>query len=273
MFFKLIKYDLRIGIARAYKKYLVTAVIFLVLCVDFLLNLNRASVNYGVDPSFTISDIALYCFAGMEPHLSFYLASSRWMLIYIVLFYITLSYPHKDLTEFGQNILIRSGSRSLWWLSKCIWCIVNVIIFFATAFLVITISGFIAGGKPSLQVTEIMTQIIYVSDMQESPYNLLYPFIFILPLVVSIALCLLQTSLALLIKPLYSFAVMVTIMIASVYYFSPFMLGGYTMPIRSDVFALNGLDFWTGFIFSAVVMLFSIFIGLLLFRQRDIMKN
>ena len=277
MFFKLVKYDLKYGSLLSLKKILPVVTLFIFLCFEFRFNSDNFFEVNKINPCLTIGDFFLYCFAGMKEYepspLNPFVFPVKWMLIYVILFVSTLSYPYDNLTEFGQNILIRSGGRTLWWLSKCVWCVVCVILFFTISFLTIVVFCYVSGVEMSLTLSGHMPELLEMSNNLSPQLDKLLPAIFILPFIVMIALNLLQITLSMILKPLYSFGINLVLMLVSAYYLNPLLIGNYAMPVRSDKMISNGVSFSSGVFLSLVVIILSIAVGLLFFRKRNILKE
>lgn len=101
----------------------------------------------------------------------------------------------------------------------------------------------------------------------------LIPQTFLLPPLVMIAINLFQMALSLFIKPFYSFIVTVAVLLTSSYYLSPFFIGNYVMPLRSDQMVANGVSLTAGIIFSLIIIIVSVVTGGIAFQKRDILKR
>ena len=174
MFFKLIRYDIKVGFASTLKRYLAALLLFPLMLLNFWLEataVNNAALQNGdlqgvVRGSF--GDLMLYTFGGMqkyipEPGVAFQFPAF-WMLLYLLLAYITLYYPFNDLEESGQNILVRSGGRRLWWFSKCIWNVSSVIVFFLLGWLVMLVGTLLMGGSMSMELSSGMQAVLRLNS-------------------------------------------------------------------------------------------------------------
>ena len=152
MFYKLLCYDLKNGFLSTYKRYLSAAVAFVIMFVSF--QLVAYSYNTMEKPDVPIAgslgDVLIYAFGGMYEYVPSkgapFTIPAFWLLTYLLLAYITLYYPFEDLEEFGQNILIRSKGRMMWWFSKCAWILISVVCYFLLAWAVMAIGCLITGG-------------------------------------------------------------------------------------------------------------------------------
>lgn len=280
MFFKLIRYDLKVGFSSTYKRYLTAAGLFIIICIFFLLLVSsfNDSIDAEAQIKWTLGNMLLYAFGGMQeyipqPGVAFQFPAF-WMLSYLLLAYITLYYPFNDLEEFGQNILIRCRGRKLWWFSKCIWNVSSVLCFFLLAWIVFIIGCLLSGCSLSMELSPSMSAILKLDAgmYMQFPASLILQT-FLLPPLIMIAMNLFQMALSLFIKPFYSFIVTVAVLLTSSYYLSPFFIGNYAMPLRSDQMVTNGVSLTAGIIFSLLIIAVSVIVGGVAFQKRDILKR
>ena len=114
MFFKLLRYDCKVGIIYHYKKLIAVLVLFVCVYLDcFMQFRSYATLDTPFTVENTLGNTLLYIFAGIQeydPQIDTqFIFPAVWMLLYLVLAYFTLYYPYNDLEESGQNILLRSG--------------------------------------------------------------------------------------------------------------------------------------------------------------------
>ncbi len=275
MFIKLIRYDLRNGLLRCWKKFLISFCMFTVFCFDLYLNWSNCRLN----PSdLSLGDYALFLFRGMREYIPDssqpFIFPILWMLFYILIFYIVLYYPFQDLNGFGKNILVNSRKRSLWWLSKCVWIIFSVITYFALAWAAAIIFSLTTGTNLSLQINKLQLMMLGVRDVEMVlPIKNFVGLAIILPPLVAISMCLMQLTISLFVKPLYSFLFSISVLLISAYYKSELLLGNYAMLIRLDIWSENGLKSINGIYFSIILGLVSIVIGCIYFCRTDIMNK
>ncbi len=112
MFFKLLRYDCKVGIFYHYKKLIAVLVLFICVYLDcFMQFRSYATLDTPFTVENTLGNTLLYIFAGIQeydPQIDTqFIFPAVWMLLYLVLAYFTLYYPYNDLEESGQNILLR----------------------------------------------------------------------------------------------------------------------------------------------------------------------
>lgn len=279
MLIKLAGYDLKIGIFRQYFKWLAVPVLFLAAYIDYAM---RFHAYQPIDKMFAIENslgnVVLFVFGGMfryQPGIDEqFIFPALWIMIGMLLSYFTLHYPYKDMDEMGQNMLIQSGGRRIWWISKCIWNLVSVIFFFLIGWLVIILCCLVQGVPLSMELSPNIVMMLNASNS----LPLLYPTklnfeLMILPVMMMLALSMMQMTLSLIVRPIYSFMVTGTILMASAYWQNPLLIGNYGMALRSSNMVADGVNPAVGFWYALGILLISFVIGLLCFSRYDIIKK
>ena len=278
MFLKLLSYDIRAGIFGRLKSFIFPICVYVFAFIDYMLH-TRFYVKMGKPPVFgrNLGDALLYIYGGMreyDPTVEIrFVFPALWMLLYLLLAYIVLYYPYRDLEENGQNILVRTGGRGLWWLSKCAWNVLHVSLYFLLGWGVTALGCVIAGVPLTMNITPNVNMLfdMFGTGMRH-PEELVLETL-LLPLLVMAAACLAQMALSLFIKPIFSYMVMVAMLVASAYYLNPFLLGNYAMPIRSARMIEEGVRFGMGCAICAGIIGVSVAAGLIRFQKYDILSR
>lgn len=276
MFYKCLKYDLKCGLLKEYKKYIVAIGLFVIIGFDFFIKMS--------DIEITVLDYFFYLFFGMEEYVpspgNKFRFPALWVAVILYVSYITLYYPYKDLNGYGKNILLNTQSKKTWYLSKCTWVTVSTIIYFLIGFVVLSLFAIISGAEITADVSSkvVLKFIPFITTQQNLFYNdaMYYKVTilhFVLPVIICVMNNLLQLFLSLFIKPFFSFIFTVSYTIASAYYLKSFMLGNYAMIARSNIFIDNGVNFTDGLIISLGVILVVIISGTVLFSKQDILNK
>lgn len=276
MFYKCLRYDLKCGMLKEYKKYAIAVILFIIIGVDFFIKMNSRET--------TVCDYYFYLFFGMEEYIPFpgnkFRFPALWAAVILYVSYITLYYPYKDLNGYGKNVLINAQNKKIWFLSKCVWVGVSTIIYFLFAFAVLFVLAIVFGAECTVAVSSdtVFKFIPYVTTEQNLLFNdgMYYKVTFlhyILPVLVCVMNNLVQLLLSLFIKPFFSYIFTVSYTITSAYYLKCFMLGNYAMLARSDIFISNGVDFNIGFIICLSVIIIVAALGTAVFSKQDIINK
>lgn len=215
--------------------------------------------------------------AGSPPHSPrpgvLFLPPLQWMLLLILMHYLTLSYPYRDISGIGQQMLLRCRSRRDWWISKCLWTIGMTLIAFAAIVLTAGLWAFAFGQSFSVEIHEEMLSYIGVSgDLIRQPKTFGLGFILAVPAVLA-GMALLQMVLSVLVRPSVSFVLTLIALIASSYTQSPLLLGNYLMAVRCGDMAAGGVSPLTGAALGLALCLVSAFIGYHLLSHLDLIDR
>lgn len=239
-------------------------------CLSLLQLLFTMAIDYW-DPPFTFGEAIVAAMGGMSvfdpDHEVAFRFPAGWMLMLMLVAYIPLSYPYRDLMGYGREVLVASGSRWSWWLSKCLW--VTLVALLGCALLVVAcaIVSLLWGGEPSLLVPDGFLECAGLGSELAGPYDL-RPFVLVFPLMV-VAVCLLQLALSLALGPTLAFASTSVVLLASAYLFHPLLPGEYLMIARLDLSIPNGMSLRSGAIYALVIAAASVLVGGLHFSRMD----
>ena len=187
--------------------------------------------------------------------------------------YITLAYPRNDIKGIGNLILIKASKRTTWWMSKCCWNIIFVFIAYFLSWLVIFIFSIIATINLSINILPNVGLLFHIYDQFILNDFEILILTFIMPLLVSITLSLLQMLLSQIMKPLYSFIIMISILLSSAYTLSPFLIGNYSMPLRSIYVTENGVHPIIGGFICISISIITVVLGRKLIQIQNFVNN
>lgn len=275
-YFKQIQYDLRSGIGGCWLKYAISALIFFIVCFDLWKKVHTTQMISN--SSVTFADYLLYAFKGMnvfipnsnDPGSSFQIPVI-WLLINLYLAYLVGDYPSRDLGGYGKQILIRSKTRRQWWFGKVAWNAASVSIYYAIGYLVMI--GFsLATGRVSGNPSADIVKYFLGMELSGLSGTCWIPVAMIQPMLASLSICLMEMTMSLFIKPIMSFAAIACILVASAYYFTPFLIGNCLMIARSSLVRPDGI----GFVFTAFLTVLlsaaAVAIGGMKFQRMDIFE-
>lgn len=276
---KFIAFDVRNGIARYWWKYLVAFGVSLLFSLALSSELSRAQQQLGLPTAPpTLGDCLVNLVAGI-PRYVFdagypFPFPASWLLVFLLVAYLTLAYPYRDLMGSGRQLVLASGSRLSWWASKCVWAALSVLAFFLALGVGAVLWTVIAGGDLGLQVSAAApTALSFGIDR-----SVLHPWqvggwFFAAAVLVTIALCLVQMLVSLVIKPLLSFVVTVAILFFSAFFQTDALVGSYLMAARSSYFVNGGMQAPIGVAIALGIIVVAAVIGGLYFKNMDIMEG
>lgn len=279
-YIKLLWFDIRQGLLRKPLLFAIPIIVSLIACFDLV---GRVSVlnnfdYFGENTQAGFADFIMYIYGGMDQYTpdsgNPFRFPVRWIVVLLSIAFITLNYPYKDMHAYGQQILVRTKGRTVWWFSKCSWNILSVIVYHGLIFL--TVISFCVFTNRNLTGT-INKDLLYTVFQTEIPHiapgTTIWTFTILLsPVFVSVGINLLQMMVSLFIKPMFGFLVTAFLMISSAYFTSPYLIGNYAMPMRYDVVIIDGVSASAGILISAILALAVVVIGSIKFHRYDIMN-
>ena len=282
MFIKFLDHDLRYGIGHAKKRLFLTFLMFFFLALYHFFTLRIYEIT---NPSYfnspvTTADYFLSIVGGIGKPSFYsdgttdYSVPSIWMVFVLWMMFVNLYYPFKDLNGVGRQLIVLSGSRGVWWLSKCVWTVINTVINYLIIFASSTICGLIFGAKLSMHSNSYLWRVLSMSETDitsTTTWNITSVFFTIgFALIV---LALLQLLLSLIAKPMLSFFFMAAYLFAATYMQSPALYGNYAIGARSSVLVTTGLSGSVGILIGAWIIMICVSVGFFVFQFRDILNS
>ncbi len=261
--------DLKKGFVSNIYKYVVA--LFLFLFLSFELFFSQSQENESL--IFTTTDLWFYIFQGMpvyEPSNELpFIIPLQWMIIQILPALLVLNYPTKDLYSYGIQEIVRLRKRCNWWISKCIWLVLSIAAYYAIAFLCVNLVSLFF-GEYSFSFNHEYFELFYSpnSDFEKTSFVM-----YILPLSTTITISFFQMLFSIIIKPIYSFFIVVCYDIISAFYCFPLLIGDKTMLLRLSLFESGKVDFEITIIINFILFIFTYFIGSLYFSKMDFIKK
>lgn len=193
----------------------------------------------------------------------------HWLIYHAFLLFLVGSYPIQELTQSGGQAFIRSSRREYWLLCKALWVCATVVGYYLMLASVLAVCSLLAGGSwaPPAAMT-----ILFGIDMVELSFAEIALNWWGMPILVSVALCLTEVLLSLFIEPLLAFFVMLSYLVASVFWMSPVLIGNYSMLQRSSLLSGNtAISAQNCFAVCLSLIVFTSVLGTKLFQSKDIL--
>jgi len=272
-FIKLLTFDLRNGFLKN-KLLLLMAIIFPALCcfdISYQVRLAKDSASFA--------DYFTYLYGGMKEYIPSptdpFMFPVIWTVLFLVLPFATLNYPLNDIQSFGQQTLLRTKGRLIWWLSKCCWNVLSCVFYHLIVIGIIVLFCLITQTELRMNIHgDILWSIFQIKEANRLSGQIeLNIGLILAPILISISLNLFQMALSLFIKPVFSFLSILIIVLSSSYLLSPFMIGNYAMVVRSNVIINNGVNFTIGMIIGLFLSFISLMVGTVKFIYYDIINK
>lgn len=273
---KIFAHDVRCGLLRP--RYILILIIFLIPCVACY------STVKSMDCSRTWIDYMIYSFQGLKPinvanaSLEFHLPIN-WLLIMTCCMFLNLDYMLSDMTNFGQQVIIRCKNRTGWFLSKCMWNLCSTLMYFCCGWLTMVLFALITGGRITMENAPQISGYVFssiIENITDSTFNItktqVLIYCMILPMLSTSALNLLQMTLCLYVKPILSFITIMCILVLSLFWHSPLALGNGAMLLRNALFFSDGIKPVSIAIAALSSIVICVFGGTLKFKKANILS-
>lgn len=273
---KLVRYDVKEGIFLDYIKYLILIIIFSIMSIVFIKTVMNFTGTGTIVNKFSIGDLLMYWFKGMKEYntnenIPFDMPA-QYIVLGIFLAFLIGDYPVKDLNGFGKDILVRTKKRDYWWNSKCIWNFLTVLIFYSILFGIMLVICLLYGNlslSPNIDISNRLCGLQLKPDYIFPMHHLILGF-FVLPILTSLALSFLQMTLSLLFNSFISYMCIISILVASAFYKSDFLIGNYLMVKRYSWYKNGGIHELSGVLMCISIIVLSYLIGMFYFKLYDI---
>ncbi|MDD5799478.1 MAG: hypothetical protein PUD09_02355 [Coriobacteriales bacterium] len=263
--------DLREGFRSLRKWFLVAEALFVceggLYLLASVINSKRPPCTFGNEMVVTLAGMQAYL-PGMSDPFRFPVS---WVILLMLVSYMTLGFPYRDLEGFGQKVLTKSGSRWRWWLSKCVWVTLCVLVYWALLYATLMVFSMATGNGISLKVSDAVPKLVQADLTIRPNTDEFVAFLLVAPCVMT-SLCLLQLCLSLFIRPTLSYVATLSILFLSAFYYQcPLLPGNYLMMFRSLGLVRDGYPALQGLVLAIVLGTASVVVGGVAFRRKDIL--
>lgn len=271
------KYDLRIGFRKNIMCLLIIAVIVSAAGTAFHFQIvDEKNAGLLLPRNLNSMDYFLHIFEGMRPFNQFsdekFQIPITWFLINMILFYFAGKYPYSEIyNNHGANVLLKGGSRGKWFLSKWLWSILCVMLYYFVAYAFVLIFCLVAQVPISFDIKPIEYQNLLSPVFESTQIDVVK--VMILPVITSMAAVSVQLVISLVTSAFMGFMFMAVLYISSAYYFTPFLVGNFSMLARSSIFCADGINVIQAISASILIIVLSLVVGIWVFRRQDIMER
>lgn len=277
----ILKHDIYSGILSRWLLYFIVMLILLLVMLDLNQAVESVKEMGLIQPNISFLDGVMHLFLGIREYrpdqgFSFDIPV-LWLFFHLYLAFMIGSYAWDDLHGIGQQIILKSKSRRMWWLSKCIWNFLSVLVYYLSGaviiFLTLIIFIFMKNGHLAFwPSTDIGTFLHQLNLTGLSKAAVLREAV-LLPILVSAAVCLLQMFVSLLIRPLYTFIITTILLISSAFFKNIFLIGNGSMMLRNAAFTDGGIDSRLLFLICLCIILLVIAGGSVFMNHYDILEK
>lgn len=199
-----------------------------------------------------------------------YVIPILWLAIYVVIAYTVGSYPTQDLRGYGQHILMRSEKRIRWWIGKCVWNSVVVVFMFCVLYGMTAINAMLHHARMSLAPTKEIVGLVAYTNLENAGKNEVAFVLLVMPVMVTLALSMLQMAIELIIVPIAGFFVSQSIVFLSTMYTIPVLFVNYAILPHNSFSSGSSIHTLHGPIVCILVYAVTFIIGAVYFERCDI---
>ena len=263
-----ISYDIKEGIVRFIPLYALTGVFVLAFGWDARMHLAE-----GV-PAPSVLDLAVYMFQGMDE----YVYVKGGPPFDIPISFLTLSfcfalfacyYAHREWKLRGTVYIPRYESKMYFWISKCIWCILQMILLYLMIFVILWgIAA--AGGNISVLLSRETLACLKGLPLSENSMDYI-KYIFGLGLFTAIVLNQIRLTAQMIFSPVIGYILVIAVITSSAYFYRFYMPGNYYMLLRTALFREGGITLQQASLVLGILWIVLVLLGAVIVRKKDVL--
>lgn len=263
-----ISYDIKEGIVRFIPLYALTGVFVLAFGWDARIHLAENV------PAPSVLDLAVYMFQGMDE----YVYVKGGPPFDIPISFLTLSfcfalfacyYAHREWKLRGTVYIPRYESKMYFWISKCIWCILQMILLYLMIFVILWgIAA--AGGNISVLLSRETLACLKGLPLSENSMDYI-KYIFGLGLFTAIVLNQIQLTAQMIFSPVIGYILVIAVITSSAYFYRFYMPGNYYMLLRTALFREDGITLQQASLVLGILWIVLVLIGAVIVRKKDVL--
>jgi hypothetical protein len=193
-----------------------------------------------------------------------------WILIQASLGMLVGDYLYKELKENSFYVLLRVKRRFDWYIAKVVWVFITVVVFYCTILAAVLISSIWIDGDMNIWGTyaQSVFKSSFIVDVNPVTF---FIFSFVSCFITSLLISIVQVVLTMVMKPIYSYLIIMGILLLSVYIPSPYLIGEYLLVNRyANVFQDGTFNVVYIYGYELVLFLIISFLGYTHFRKMNL---
>jgi len=260
-------YDMKIILSFQHKRHL----IFIIIIVFLFMLFHRKVNGYTAileDDGIGFWDYLIYIFCGKNKmnnltQLDIFDMPVEWLLIHSYILLAVGTYPKVEYGERGYQFLLRAGNKWCWWISKGFYIITDVMLYYFSIMLVALVFS-ILNGTSINNINKDILYYVFGIDGSKLTMNDIVRSTVIMPLLIIIALCITLMFISFVVNIMISVIILLAYLSVSAYWCSKWLLGNYTMVLRTDE-----VPFVAGVLIACGITVIFFLWGYLYFNQMD----
>lgn len=272
---KMLRHDWSAGLRQSMGIYALTVIYILSVCAVFDHQFSEWEQMQGVagrPPA--VWDYLAFLFEGMEPFdfkmQNGFRLPAIWMMTFLLFLLSIAKYPRSDMYGIGQQLLLKSKSRTAWWLSKTVWTILAAIVYYTVCFAVLLLYLAFTHGV-SWQPSDITLTVLPGFGELSLLEQVLW--LVAVPVVTLCTLGLFELVFCILYSAVVGVIAAVSALLAALYFNLGALPGGTCILLRSCLGISGGFSLGACLTIAAATSVLYAAVGCLLFYKLDLYGN
>lgn len=195
-----------------------------------------------------------------------------WIMECAVLVFVNVNYMDNIFSSFGHQLAVRSESRRTLWRIKFVSLVLSCMIQLAVFFAAVVIAAVVTGAELTLCIGANFADMFFCDNAPEMLASLTgggLAAVMLMPALMLLTCNVVLSVLRLYIKPAISFIAVMCMLLASLYFFTPLLIGNFAMFSRIAPLLSDGLRPWQALVSNAAIMVVSYAVGSVRMSKMD----
>lgn len=272
MFFKSLKLELLLNRKGFLFAFAGTFSLFAFLAFSLYAGVYRNNLpQQRVLPGFW--DMLCYAHEGILPfsgdRLDSFILPINQILMYLILMLAVGGTTRKSLTPYGYEIFTRLPNRRVWWLTRCVWCVIVVVGYWLACLAGVTVVCLGAGG--SFAITDYLALVVPAIVPWPGEGSMQVITVLFTPLLVLCATVLMQQLLELILGDFWGFLLTLAFVVSGAFLDLPLLFANHIMLVRSAEFLQLGTTFGQTLLYTISMGAACLVGGCFAIRKKDLL--
>lgn len=272
---KMLSHDLSAGLRQQSFFFLVTVLFVLTACFAWDGKFLRWCDFTGCAAQKPgVCDYLVFLLEGMEPHdfnrSNGFRFPAIWMMFFVLFLISVARYAKSDMYGIGQQLLLKSGSRDLWWFSKMVWAFASAALYYSV--IVVTVMLYLTARHGfRWSCTDFTASLVPgVAELSLAEQML---WLLAIPVLTLCVIGSMEILIEVLVSPVVGVAAILALLLAALYFNLQIVPGGTCILLHSELAGSGGFALTQALIFPVLLQLICSTLGHLIFRRFDLLGN
>lgn len=253
-----------------YGKYIGVIVIVVIHCQFFRMQMEQA----GMSVQLTVGDYIVHFFKGVLPYAGFqsqepFNIPPLWSL-FLIYFFVCIARLESGMFRKNEyQYIMRRGTRKRWWNLQNVSICLETLFYLITAYGTFFVYGICTGADWN-GVSKKMQMKWNGLDLSGTSMAEIWRDTIIVSFFVMLAFAYVQYVISLAVNAMVGLLVSVAVLVSSVFYMSPLLLGNYLMLLRGSERMDGGVMTGMGIVMSVSIVVIAYFAGGRIIQKKDL---